>query len=231
MRAVVLGVLVCAVAAWATAAAPATAATGLPVLSMSPERPTTADEITLTLEVSAVPLIGLPRYSWDLDGDGRCEFDTPDAAVSIALSLGQRTIGGCVTHGGGTVMASRKVMVWPAGDPPTFTVKPARRTTRAAFLRSGIVLRVTWNRPLRATFTAAYDRARVAPRDARALKATTTQTGRTTQLVRVGAPPARTRPTRVAITADMSADQIFGPLEPELLPTDRVSGVVLLPRR
>lgn len=229
MRAVLLAVVVSAVAACAPAAG---AATGVPVLTFTPERPTTSDEITLALDVSTVPLVGLPRYSWDLDGDGRCEYDTPDAAVTVALSLGQRTVGGCVTHGGGTVMASRKIMVWPAGGAPAFTVKPARRTTRAAFARSGIVVRVTWNRPVRATFTAAYDRARVAPRDAHALKATTQQTGRETQLVRIAAPPSRAgRPARVAVTATMAADPIFGPLESQLLPTDRPSGVVVLPRR
>lgn len=229
MRRVVLGLVLCAVAA---CAAPAGAATGLPVLTLTPQRPTTADPITMTLDVSAVPLIGLPRYGWDLDGDGRCEYDTPEPAVVIALSIGQRTVGGCVTHGGGTVMVSRRVMVWPAGVVPSFTVRPARRTTRAAFARSGIALRVTWNQPVRATFTAAYDRARVAPHDARALRATTEQTGLASQLVRIAAPRSRTvRAARVALTADLSPDTVFGPLEPELLPGDRVSGVVALPLR
>lgn len=230
MRAVLLAAVVSAAAALAAPAA--VAAVGVPTLAITPARPTTSDEITLSLDVSEVPLIGLPRYSWDLDGDGRCEYDTPDATVAIALSLGQRTVGGCVTHGGGTVIATRRVMVWPASGAPAFTARPAQRTTRAAFARSGIALRVAWNQPLRATFTAAYDRARVAPGDRRALRASTTQTGRTTQLVRIAAPRSPgVRAGRVAITAVLSADPVFGPLEPQLLPADRVSAVVFLPRR
>jgi hypothetical protein len=229
MRRAVLFLVLCAVAA---SAAPAGAATGLPVLTLTPQRPTTADEITLSLDVSAMPLIGLPRYSWDLDGDGRCEYDTPESAVRIALSVGQRTVGGCVTHGGGTVLVARRVMVWPVEGAPSFSVRPARRTTRAAFARSGITLRVTWSRPMRATFAAAYDRARVAPRDTRALRATTEQTGLGSQLVRIPAPPPRAaKAGRIAITADMSADPVFGPFERQLFPGDRVSGVVVLPRR
>lgn len=120
---------------------------------VTPRQTSVGQPVTLTAELSGTPIVGTPRFSWDLDGDGQCEtaWTTSASIVTVFSTVGVKEISNCAQDddGAGVWTCHATVPVYPPGRIPRLTVRRSSSAYYASLgqvLRGGTELKLHWNR-------------------------------------------------------------------------------------